>query len=233
MRVRAGAEDSELALNTTLRTPSLPRRVPRALRKTAAWSAASCIMHVIAGSAAAQNDYSCVPAIGNDTASGDNRRHFKSSRPPPPPPPAAALQVRLKVHTNALCHTDIYTLEGSDPEGLFPSILGHEAGAVVESVGEGVTSVQPGDKVIPCYTPQCGDPQCIFCHPPRGKRTNLCPRIRGTQGKGVMPDGTSRFTGSAGEEIKHFMGCSTFSECVHISAFNNTPSSQGDQCRRI
>merc|ERR1719265_2988410 len=72
-------------------------------------------------------------------------------------------EVRLKVVANALCHTDIYTLEGSDPEGLFPSILGHEAGAIVESVGEGVTSVKPGDKIIPGYTPQCGDPVCIFC----------------------------------------------------------------------
>lgn len=67
-------------------------------------------------------------------------------------------------------------------------------------------------QVIPCYTPQCGDPSCIFCFPPRGKRTNLCPKIRGTQGQGVMPDGTTRFTDSNGDEIFHFMGCSTFSE---------------------
>lgn len=126
-------------------------------------------------------------------------------------------EVRLKVHSNALCHTDIYTLEGSDPEGQFPCILGHEAGAVVESVGEGVTSVKPGDKVIPCYTPQCGEADCIFCNPPRGKRTNLCPKIRGTQGAGVMPDGTSRFTDEAGNEIKHFMGCSTFSEYTVVA----------------
>ena len=83
-------------------------------------------------------------------------------------------EVRLKVVANALCHTDIYTLEGSDPEGLFPSILGHEAGAIVESVGEGVTSVKPGDKVIPCYTPQCREADCIFCASPK---TNLCPKI--------------------------------------------------------
>jgi len=131
--------------------------------------------------------------------------------------PPRAGEVRLKVHSNALCHTDIYTLEGSDPEGAFPSILGHEAGAYVESVGEGVTSVKEGDKVIPCYTPQCGDPSCIFCFPPRGKRTNLCPKIRATQGGGVMPDGTTRFTGSDGEEIKHFMGCSTFSEYTVVA----------------
>eukprot|EP00913_Durusdinium_trenchii_P012008 g11281.t1 len=121
------------------------------------------------------------------------------------------------VHSNALCHTDIYTLSGQDPEGLFPSILGHEAGTVVESVGEGVTGLKPGDKVIPCYTPQCGEPDCIFCFPPRGKRTNLCPKIRGTQGNGVMPDGTSRFTDAEGKEIKHFMGCSTFSEYTVVA----------------
>eukprot|EP00729_Bicosta_minor_P016110 gene16110-31295_t len=121
--------------------------------------------------------------------------------------PPKAGEVRLKVHSNALCHTDIYTLEGSDPEGVFPSILGHEAGAVVESVGEGVTCVKEGDKVIPCYTPQCGDADCIFCFPPRGKRTNLCPKIRST----------SRFTGADGEEIKHFMGCSTFSEYTVVA----------------
>lgn len=126
--------------------------------------------------------------------------------------PPQAGEVRIKVHSNAICHTDIYTLSGQDPEGLFPSILGHEAGAVVESVGEGVTSVKVGDQVIPCYTPQCGDPDCIFCHPPRGKRTNLCPAIRSTQGAGVMPDGTTRFKGKDGEALYHFMGCSTFAE---------------------
>eukprot|EP00435_Cladocopium_sp_Y103_P043871 s1863_g12.t1 len=123
----------------------------------------------------------------------------------------------MQVHSNALCHTDIYTLSGQDPEGLFPSILGHEAGTVVESVGEGVNGLKPGDKVIPCYTPQCGEPDCIFCFPPRGKRTNLCPKIRGTQGSGVMPDGTSRFTDAEGKEIKHFMGCSTFSEYTVVA----------------
>ena len=97
----------------------------------------------------------------------------------------------MKVVCNALCHTDVYTLSGQDPEGLFPSILGHEAGAIVESVGEGVTSVAVGDYVVPGYTPQCKGPSCIFCMSPK---TNLCPKIRGTQGQGVMPDGTSRFT---------------------------------------
>lgn len=84
-------------------------------------------------------------------------------------------EVRVKVMANALCHTDIYTLDGQDPEGLFPCILGHEAGCIVESVGEGVSSVKPGDHVIPCYTPQCAQPSCIFCQSPK---TNLCPAIR-------------------------------------------------------
>ena len=86
--------------------------------------------------------------------------------------------------------------------GLFPSILGHEAGAIVESVGEGVTSVKVGDHVVPCYTPECRQPDCIFC---QSKKTNLCPTIRATQGQGVMPDGTSRFADAAtGEPIHHF-----------------------------
>jgi len=130
--------------------------------------------------------------------------------------PPKAGEVRLKVVANALCHTDIYTLEGSDPEGLFPSILGHEAGAIVESVGPGVTSVKPGDKVVPCYTPQCKEPSCIFCMSPK---TNLCPAIRSTQGKGVMPDGTTRFklAGDLGVPIHHFMGTSTFAEYTVVA----------------
>jgi len=123
--------------------------------------------------------------------------------------PPKAGEVRVKVIASALCHTDVYTLNGEDPEGLFPSILGHEAGCIVESVGEGVTSVQPGDHVIPCYTPQCGEATCIFCQSPK---TNLCPAIRSTQGKGVMPDGTTRFKDKEGNPIYHFMGCSTMSE---------------------
>lgn len=123
--------------------------------------------------------------------------------------PPKAGEVRVKVMANALCHTDIYTLEGSDPEGLFPCILGHEAGCIVESVGEGVTSVKPGDHVIPCYTPQCGESDCVFCQSPK---TNLCPKIRSTQGQGLMPDGTSRFRDQDGNSIFHFMGCSTMSE---------------------
>ena len=123
--------------------------------------------------------------------------------------PPKAGEVRVKVIANALCHTDIYTLDGLDPEGLFPCILGHEAGCIVESVGEGVTSVAVGDHVVPGYTPQCSKTSCIFCMSPK---TNLCPAIRGTQGKGLMPDGTSRFTDESGQPIFHFMGCSTFAE---------------------
>ena len=123
--------------------------------------------------------------------------------------PPKAGEVRVKVMANALCHTDVYTLDGHDPEGLFPCILGHEAGCVVESIGEGVTSVAVGDHVIPCYTPQCCETTCIFCQSPK---TNLCPKIRATQGQGVMPDGTKRFHDKDGNDIYHFMGCSTMSE---------------------
>jgi len=108
----------------------------------------------------------------------------------------------------------VYTLSGQDPEGLFPCILGHEAGAIVESIGEGVTSVKPGMYVIPCYTPQCQEAGCIYCQSPK---TNLCPKIRGTQGKGVMPDGTSRFSTMDGRHIYHFMGCSTFAEYTVVA----------------
>ena len=128
--------------------------------------------------------------------------------------PPKPFEVRLKVITNALCHTDIYTLDGHDPEGLFPCILGHEAGCVVESIGEGVTSVKPGDHVIPCYTPQCGETSCIFCMSPK---TNLCPKIRSSQGAGKMPDGTVRFKDKDGNDIFHFMGCSTMSEYTVIA----------------
>ena len=131
--------------------------------------------------------------------------------------PPKAGEVRVRVIANALCHTDVYTWEGSDPEGLFPCILGHEAGAIVESVGEGVSSVKPGDHVVPCYTPQCNEPDCIFCRSPK---TNLCPRIRGTQGKGLMPDGTTRFKRADGTPLFHFMGCSTFSEYSVLAAIS-------------
>jgi S-(hydroxymethyl)glutathione dehydrogenase/alcohol dehydrogenase len=104
-----------------------------------------------------------------------------------------------------ICHTDAYTLDGLDSEGLFPSILGHEGAGVVREVGPGVTSVKPGDHVIPLYTPECRE--CKSC---LSGKTNLCTKIRATQGKGVMPDGTSRFS-YKGATIFHYMGCSTFS----------------------
>ena len=115
-------------------------------------------------------------------------------------------EVLLRVVASGVCHTDAYTLSGADPEGIFPSILGHEGGAIVEAIGEGVTSVAVGDHVIPLYTPECG--KCKFC---LSGKTNLCQAIRGTQGKGLMPDGTSRFS-YKGETIFHYMGTSTFSE---------------------
>jgi len=115
-------------------------------------------------------------------------------------------EVLLRVVATGVCHTDAYTLSGDDPEGAFPAILGHEGGAIVEEVGEGVTSVKVGDQVIPLYTPECGE--CAFC---TSGKTNLCQAIRVTQGQGVMPDGTSRFS-SGGKKILHFMGTSTFSE---------------------
>lgn len=115
-------------------------------------------------------------------------------------------EVLVKILASGVCHTDAFTLSGDDPEGIFPCILGHEGGGVVEQIGEGVTSVKVGDHVIPLYTPECGE--CKFC---LSGKTNLCQLIRETQGKGLMPDGTTRFYKN-GEPIFHYMGCSTFSE---------------------
>ena len=98
-------------------------------------------------------------------------------------------EVLLQVKASGVCHTDAYTLSGKDPEGLFPAIMGHEGGAVVVEIGKGVSTLKPGDHVIPLYIPECG--QCKFC---QSGRTNLCGAIRLTQGKGVMPDGSSRFS---------------------------------------
>ena len=120
--------------------------------------------------------------------------------------PPQAGEVRIKIIASGVCHTDAFTLSGDDPEGIFPVILGHEGGGVVESIGAGVTSVAVGDHVIPLYTPECGE--CKFC---LSGKTNLCQKIRETQGKGLMPDGTSRFS-IDGQQIFHYMGCSTFSD---------------------
>src|SRR5713226_5199387 len=113
-------------------------------------------------------------------------------------------EVLVEIKATGICHTDSFTLSGADPEGLFPAILGHEGAGIVRDVGPGVTSVKAGDHVIPLYTPECR--QCKFC---LSGKTNLCQAIRATQGKGLMPDGTSRFS-RRGAMIRHYMGTSTF-----------------------
>jgi len=115
-------------------------------------------------------------------------------------------EVLVRIVATGVCHTDAFTLSGDDPEGIFPCILGHEGGGIVEALGEGVTSLEVGDHVIPLYTAECGE--CKFC---KSGKTNLCQKIRETQGKGLMPDGTTRFY-KDGKPIFHYMGCSTFSE---------------------
>jgi len=115
-------------------------------------------------------------------------------------------EVLVRMVATGVCHTDAFTLSGADPEGIFPSILGHEGGGIVEEIGPGVSSVKPGDHVIPLYTPECGE--CSFC---KSGKTNLCQKIRVTQGQGLMPDGTSRFS-LDGNTLYHYMGTSTFSE---------------------
>ena len=114
-------------------------------------------------------------------------------------------EVLVEIMATGICHTDAFTLSGEDPEGIFPAILGHEGAGIVREIGKGVSSVKVGDHVIPLYTPECRE--CNFCINPK---TNLCQSIRETQGQGLMPDGTSRFT-LQGESIYHYMGCSTFS----------------------
>ena len=113
-------------------------------------------------------------------------------------------EVLVEIKATGVCHTDLYTLSGEDPEGIFPTILGHEGAGIVVEVGAGVSSLKPGDHVIPLYTPECR--QCEYC---LSQKTNLCQAIRPTQGKGVMPDGTSRFS-LGGKDIFHYMGTSTF-----------------------
>src|SRR5436853_4555354 len=116
-----------------------------------------------------------------------------------------AFEVMVEIKATGICHTDEFTLSGADPEGLFPAILGHEGAGIVVDVGAGVTSVTKGDHVIPLYTPECrACPSCL------SRKTNLCTAIRATQGQGVMPDGTSRFS-LDGKKLHHYMGCSTFS----------------------
>jgi len=120
-------------------------------------------------------------------------------------------EVLVRIVASGVCHTDAYTLSGVDPEGIFPVILGHEGAGVVEEVGEGVTSLKKGDHVIPLYTPECKT--CKFC---LSGKTNLCQRIRETQGKGLMPDGTTRFS-KDGKPIFHYMGTSTFAEYTVVA----------------
>lgn len=125
-----------------------------------------------------------------------------------------AKEVMVKILYTSVCHTDAFTLSGDDPEGVFPAVLGHEGAGVVVSVGEEVTSVKPGDHVIPLYTAECGE--CKFC---LSGKTNLCSAVRETQGKGMMPDGTTRFSYN-GEPIYHYMGTSTFSEYTVVNEIN-------------
>ena len=120
-------------------------------------------------------------------------------------------EVLIRITHTGVCHTDAFTLSGDDPEGVFPAVLGHEGAGIVVECGEGVTSVQPGDHVIPLYTAECG--QCLFC---KSGKTNLCTAVRATQGKGLMPDGTTRFSYN-GQPIHHYMGCSTFSEYTVVA----------------
>jgi S-(hydroxymethyl)glutathione dehydrogenase / alcohol dehydrogenase len=120
-------------------------------------------------------------------------------------------EVLVKISHTGVCHTDAFTLSGDDPEGLFPVVLGHEGAGVVVEVGPGVTSLVPGDHVIPLYTAECRE--CKFC---LSGKTNLCQKVRATQGKGLMPDGTSRLS-YGGRPLHHYMGCSTFSEYTVIN----------------
>lgn len=125
--------------------------------------------------------------------------------------PPKAHEVRIKIIASGVCHTDAYTLGGFDPEGVFPVILGHEGAGIVESIGEGVTTFTAGDHVIPLYIPQCNE--CKFC---KSNKTNLCQKIRITQGQGLLPDETSRFT-CRGKKVFHFMGTSTFSQYTVVA----------------
>ncbi|KAK5683376.1 formate dehydrogenase (NAD+) [Elasticomyces elasticus] len=131
--------------------------------------------------------------------------------------PPRAHEVRIQIYYTGVCHTDAYTLSGKDPEGAFPIVLGHEGAGIVESIGEGVTSCKVGDNVVALYTPECKE--CKFC---LSGKTNLCGKIRTTQGKGVMPDGTSRFK-CKGKDLLHFMGTSTFSQYTVVADISVVP----------
>src|SRR5947209_1884780 len=122
-------------------------------------------------------------------------------------------EVLVEIKATGICHTDEFTRSGGDPEGLFPAILGHEGAGIVVDVGPGVSSLTTGDHVIPLYTPECR--QCKAC---LSRKTNLCTAIRATQGKGVMPDGTSRFSLN-GTPVHHYMGCSTFAYFIVLQEF--------------
>lgn len=125
--------------------------------------------------------------------------------------PPQANEVRIRIMATGVCHTDATTLDGLDAEGVFPVVLGHEGAGIVESVGEGVTKFKAGDHVLPLYIPQCYE--CAFCKSPK---TNLCQKIRITQGRGVMPNGTTRFT-CKGQSLFHYMGISSFSEYTVVA----------------
>ena len=125
--------------------------------------------------------------------------------------PPRSGEVLVKITHTGVCHTDAFTLSGDDPEGIFPSVLGHEGAGVVVEIGPGVTTLAPGDHVIPLYTAECRE--CKFC---KSGKTNLCQKVRATQGKGLMPDGTSRFS-FEGKPVFHYMGCSTFSEYTVVN----------------
>ena len=140
--------------------------------------------------------------------------------------PPRAGEVLLRITHTGVCHTDAFTLSGDDPEGVFPAVLGHEGAGVVVQAGEGVTSVQPGDHVIPLYTAECR--QCLFC---KSGKTNLCTAVRATQGKGLMPDGSTRFS-YQGQPVYHYMGCSTFSEytvVAEVSVAKINPAANPEQ----
>ncbi|MGH2362615.1 MAG: S-(hydroxymethyl)glutathione dehydrogenase/class III alcohol dehydrogenase [bacterium] len=125
--------------------------------------------------------------------------------------PPRAGEVLVKISHTGVCHTDAFTLSGDDPEGIFPSVLGHEGAGVVVEVGSAVTTLEPGNHVIPLYTAECRE--CKFC---KSGKTNLCQKVRATQGKGLMPDGTTRFS-YQGKPVFHYMGCSTFSEYTVVN----------------